>query len=97
MSNINKITANQQLFNKVTPEEAEVISGGATIIEKGVDFFGNDITVIPNSNLSACRDAVDRNPEAAAGTFKISDNLCFLKSSTSGKTQDPNAIGIIQA
>ena len=53
MSNINKITANEQLFTELTPEEGAVVAGGAYLyIEKihainaGADTTSKDDTYI---------------------------------------------------
>ena len=53
MSNINKITANEQLFTELTPDQATVVEGGARLyIEKikalkvGADPTGADDTFI---------------------------------------------------
>ncbi|NEO03110.1 MAG: hypothetical protein F6K50_49680 [Moorea sp. SIO3I7] len=53
MSNIDKITANEELFTELTPEQGAVVEGGLFIlidqiqaIKAGADFIGKDDTYI---------------------------------------------------
>ena len=84
-----------EVFDKVTPEQGEVITGGTTVLVAGVDFSGGDIQSIPNSNLSSCRQAVDDNPAAILGIYNIENQNCFLKSTNVTPNLTNASIGII--
>ena len=63
MSNIDKITANEQLFTELTPEEGAVVEGGATLQVRYL--FANDppqndpVIMVGRTNVVFSKDNVD--------------------------------------
>ncbi len=74
MSNINQITANEQLFTELTPEEGAIVEGGAWLylrkavaIKANADFGfwnGDDVYATINGDRTGTYDDVDTGETA---------------------------------
>ena len=69
----------EELFNKVTREEAEAINGGRDIIKVAdTDYVGNDI-INTTTSLFGCEQSCLSNPSCAGFTYYEPKQSCWLK------------------
>lgn len=81
------------LFSEVTSAGAQqAIPGFRYVVTRDMDFFGEDLDALFDTDLPSCVRACDVNRACGAFTFNARSNACFPKKGVSQKTPYQGAI-----
>jgi hypothetical protein len=76
--------------NRIISIKRSTLSNVQKATLNGIDYSGNNITEIKNSNLNDCIAACDANNDCVASVFGSDNNYCWLKSSIDKPSANSN-------